>query len=181
MVSGAVILALLLGAEHPGMRTPDWVAVESAARSYKAIPSDDNARQLYRLIPDRELDISERPPDDAVKTLYGLVQLLEAEMYLGNSWAARLAFRLQRVADAGFAEDLDVALGALATNRPELFLRELNRAKASCECVAQFSTDITDQEVERERRLRLARLRQSVPKELEASRKECLKMLIDAQ
>lgn len=181
MLSAAVVLALLLGAEHPGVRTPDWVAVQSAARSYKAIPSDDNARRLCQLIPDRELDVSERPPEDAVSTLYGLVQLLEAQMFLGDSSAVRVAFRLRRVADAAFAEDLDVALGALATNRPELFLRELNRAKASCECVAQFSTDITEQEVERERRLRLARLRESVPRELEASKEKCIKMLIDSQ
>jgi len=158
---------------HP----PDWSAVLAATRTYREEMSDENAERLYRLIPTRQLPESQRPNEATAEALDRLVPDLERQMYYGQTWATRLAFRLRHVSDAAFSEDLDSSLSTLATNRPELFVRELRLDGGTCEPVRWFSPDYDEQWMKRERALRLARLSQPLSSELEPKRRECLRML----
>ena len=171
------LVTVLAGTPRGAIHPPDWPAVTAAARSYKQEPSDQNASRLYELIPTRQLAIPERPDASTAEMLYSLVPTLERFMFYGDPWATRLAFRLRAVSDAAFGEDLASGLGSLATNRPELFLRELQRSGGSCDPVISFDPDRAEQWLKAERQLRLSRLGQPVPAELETKRSECLRLL----
>jgi hypothetical protein len=52
---------------------------------------------------------------------------LQPRLLGGDRWAARIAFRLLAVSDAGFNEDLSALLASMIPRQPLLFLEELNR------------------------------------------------------
>jgi hypothetical protein len=152
--------------------------VAQAARTYERVPSCQHADALIALIPNRELAIPERPSQEVVGLLYGQLTLIQAQLFLGDACAARLAFRLSRVADAAFGEDLSATLGSLATTRPELFLRELARSGLSCQAITAYSSDYSVSEARSERALRIQRLRElSIPAVLQPVRSQCLRAL----
>ena len=157
--------------------TPDWGQVEAAAHAYPKAPSCENASSLIALIPDRALARQERPSSATSEVLYRLLPPLEGLMLYGDVCATRVAFRLRRVADAAFAEDLNAALGALATTRPLLFLQQSARSGQGCDVVTFFWTDYSEPEVSAERKLRLERLQQPVPAALKSLRSKCVQLL----
>ncbi len=166
----------LLAAEAP-RKAPDWPAVQRAFAAYMKVPDCRNADTLVSLIPDRELEVAERPDGKTTDLLYSNLAILQVGMLFGDPCATRLAFRLLRVADAAFAEDLEASLGALATSRPRLFLAELAQARVNCVVVAAFYSDYSDEEHNGELRLRVQRLREPVPRSLDAARACCLRAL----
>jgi len=161
----------------PPSDTPDWGKVEVAAHAYSKEPSCANASSLIALIPDRALAREERTGSATSEVLYRLLPPLEGLMLYGNVCATRVAFRLRRVADAAFAEDLNAALGALATTRPLLFLQQSARSGQGCDVVTFFWTDYSEPEVSAERKLRLERLQQPVPAALKPLRSKCVQLL----
>ena len=175
-IFASIILAA--GSAETKVPPPEWSKVAAAARSYQREASDENAARLYRLVPTRELSISERPDDSTRRLLYSLVPDLERRMFYGDLWSTRLAFRLLNAADAAFSEDLGAALGSLATNRPELFLRELELEGGSCYLITMFNPDYDERWIKSERRLPIARLRETAPTSLEPRRRECLRLLL---
>jgi hypothetical protein len=162
-------------AAGPGVPGSDPVL--TATSVYSKEPSCPNAASLMALIPDRTLARQERPSRAANDALYGLLTLLQARLLHGDACAARLAFRLRRVSDAAFAEDLSEALGALATTRPLLFLQEVQRSGQGCSVVTSFDSDYSPSEERAERALRLSQLQRPVPASLSAVRSECLHLL----
>jgi hypothetical protein len=161
----------------PASGTPDWGQVGAAAHAYSKEPSCANASSLIALIPDRALAREERTGSATSEVLYRLLPPLEGLMLYGDVCATRVAFRLRRVADAAFAEDLNAALGALATTRPLLFLQETARSGQGCDVVTFFWTDYSEPEASAERKLRLARLQQPVPAALKSFRSKCVQLL----
>jgi hypothetical protein len=157
--------------------TPDWGKVEAAAHAYSKEPSCTNASSLIALIPDRALAREERIDGATSEVLYRLLPPLEGLMLYGDACATRVAFRLCRVADAAFAEDLYAALGALATTRPLLFLQETARSGQGCDVVTFYWTDYSEPEARAERKLRLERLQQPVPAALKSLRSKCVQLL----
>ena len=170
-------LSTVPAAGLPGSDTPDWGKVEAAAHAYSNEPSCTNAESLIALIPDRALAREEHTGSATFEVLYRLLPPLEGQMLYGDECAARVAFRLRRVADAAFAEDLNAALGALATTRPLLFLRETARSGQGCDVVTSFFTDYSESEASAEKKLRLERLQQPVPAALKPLRSKCVQLL----
>ena len=128
-------------------------------------------------IPDRRLQETELPDPHTRGLLYSQLTLLESRMFHGDPCAVQLAFRLRRLSDAAFGEDLSAAIGALATTRPRLFLTQLSRSGMSCEPVLSFDSDYTSEELQNECALRTQRLRQvDIPTLLDV-RDRCLALL----
>ena len=179
MIVSLLLTVMASQAASPGTpQAPAWSQVAQATRTYEREPSCQHADALIALIPNRELAIPERPGPEVVGLLYGQLTLIQAQLLLGDACAARLGFRLSRVADAAFGEDLAAALGSLATTRPELFLRELARSELSCQAITAYSANYSLSEARNERALRLQRLREvRVPAALQPVRRQCLRAL----
>ncbi len=113
---------------------PSWPEVAKAAESYRSAPSQDRAKALLDLLPQKGLKQYEYPSDALAKSLCALVPTLTPGVLAGHRSEVRLAFRLLHVSDGAFAEDLLDLLGELAGQHPALYLEELGR------CRPEFST-----------------------------------------
>ena len=120
-----LVLAHSVNASQPEAPV-DWAALHRAFAAYCGYPSDKNAIEVMRLLPNGSVEYSgAKQEHDTIDFVYDNLGMLERQVLSREPNAVRLAFRLKTISDGAFAEDLDVLLGRLIRIDPALFLRQL--------------------------------------------------------
>ena len=134
----AAAMGFLLGGslsiEDVQETTIDWDKVKSAFRDYLKDPVPENAKLFLDTLPKERT--SNDMGDENVATLYIYDNCLSFEsgvlgVLAGDAYLAEAAFRLLNFSDAAFSEALREILANLATRNPKLFLKLLEKYKAS--------------------------------------------------
>ena len=108
---------------------------------------------------------------------------LEGQVYLGDSTAVDLAFRLNPTADGVIAEDLDMILGDVIRMNPALFLKVLKRYRPLINrldaLVGNFGPEFVDDPAAqlKEADARIKSLKGVSDSDVKAVRDECVKEL----
>jgi hypothetical protein len=178
MLTGLVVLLAA------GSAPPDWTAISSAATIYSKAPSASAAASLLVLLPGRQLNATERAPEEVHDQLYSLLPVLAPRIAAGQDLDIRLCFQLIYISDGAFTEELLAVLGTVAGQHPDAYLNELLRARPGLAPLIDPIRSVTftypEQESKvsvselraRERALRTVRTR-----ELQPLRDECLRLL----
>jgi hypothetical protein len=101
-----------------------WDKMMSAAQTYFASPTTENARKLYLVLPrtyPRSGDRSGRHTE-LIYYVYNNLGILERQVLKADRNAVKVAVRLFTIADGSFAEWLDDILGDLIRVDPKMFL-----------------------------------------------------------
>jgi hypothetical protein len=104
----------------------DWAELHRAFTVYCHYPSDKNAIEVMRSVPNGSVEYSGAEQEhDTIDFIYDNLGMLKRQVLSRDPNAVRLAFRLKTIADGAFAEDLDILLGRLIRIDPTLFVRQL--------------------------------------------------------
>jgi len=182
-LSAVILVASIAEATAPVPQgSPDWSEVSVAAEQYRAHPGTATARRLLAAIPDRPLSA----PPEVFELLWSLVDTIQHGGQTGQQAAVELGFRLLRVSDAAFGEDLSVSLGSVATSQPKLFLTVLSSvlrknawASDPTEVVTSFDPDLDSVTRHAEHVRRVAALQSVRTRSLRSLRDTCLMQLAE--
>ena len=87
-----------------------WVDFRKAWKIFLSYPSDENARNVYILLPDRKSNSQNQnstKEDEMWEWVWKTLPVLEKEMYAGNRYAVKVAFRLYPFTIKFFTSELD--------------------------------------------------------------------------
>ena len=105
----------------------DWDLLGSAWEEYVNNPTEDNAFQMYRILPN-DGHVSKENKDKSIETsIIRNLNIIQQQIRKESVNSTRLAFRLFTISDGYFSEELQVIIGELITINPELFLTELDQ------------------------------------------------------
>lgn len=162
----------------------DWKTFEEDWKSYAADPTDENARNVYNLLPPTGFVPNAAADGTAVADeILRTFQVLEGKIADKNRDAVRLGFRLFAVATGTLANALNRNLGNFIGFDPRMFLEELGSHRdlfPSLETVLgsfriDDSMDAAGRELERKYRINV--LDGVGDKSLKPLKDECVKIL----
>jgi hypothetical protein len=181
------LLVLLSLFSHPGFTlavSPDWPAIVRAWEEYCDTPDQESVALLLEALPERELQIEERPDYATANRLYWGLECLAPRLLEGDEQAVLIGFRLLFFTDAAYGEDLAALLGGVSTRHPVLFLRVLQNERPKHPTshdpifvVRMFDSDLTVAELKTERANRIAAVASVEQSDLRETRDEALKLL----
>jgi len=122
----SLILVSNLSSGEPKLM--DWSQFQEIWEKYIFHPSDENAKKVINILPDKDHVVYSHSEEEAkaLKIVSGEgLRILEYEVHSSELEAVRSAFRLFTIADGAFAEELCFILGSLIRINPKLFLEEL--------------------------------------------------------
>lgn len=109
----------------------DWDKLRIAVKTYDQNPTDDNARSILEIIPEK---IPSKQIGNDEKALIYLIHespRFTIQVEAGNEYLAEAAFRLYLIVDPGGAlQGLGVSLSRMLIKKPELYLGLLKKYKA---------------------------------------------------
>jgi len=122
----------------------NWDLVRQALVAYEASPSEENARCLLAVIPEKRavLEIGKR---EAVA--FALIESIpfEKSIISGDVLLAETAFRLLGYMQGGVVdEELRIMLGRFLTKKPEIFLRLLKKYQSLFATERNYPIDMTE-------------------------------------
>ena len=94
-------------------------------RAYQKKTSDRNAELLYEALPEKGHIKLEDSEMEVIGEIADNLMTLEKQVLKGQRNSVKVAFRMFTISDGAFTEWLQIMLGNLITENPEMFLEEL--------------------------------------------------------